>query len=156
MESRESGDEFSYCEVAKRFNVDRTTLSWRHKRKQATNAASGEAQRHLNPKQEQELVQHIERRTRRGLPPTREMQKDFASAVAKWEVSHSWVNVLDTVPSHQPSRFTGRATPPTSAPTFHPPITQHHNVSTKRPCRDKEIKARRFFFVPRTCQKTHL
>jgi transposase len=91
IESRESGDNFSYREVAKKFNVDRTTLSRRHQEKQAINAASGEAQRYLNPQQEQELVRYIERCTRRGLPPTREMLQGFASAVVKWEVSHSWV-----------------------------------------------------------------
>jgi hypothetical protein len=87
IESRELGDEFSCRKVAIRCNVGRTTLSRRHQRKQATNTASGEAQRHLNPQQEQELVQYIERCTRRGLPPTREMLQNFASAKACEEMS---------------------------------------------------------------------
>jgi len=36
IESRESGDEFSYRQIAKRFGVDRTTLSRRHKGVQAS------------------------------------------------------------------------------------------------------------------------
>ncbi|KAF1828823.1 hypothetical protein BDW02DRAFT_593021 [Decorospora gaudefroyi] len=91
IESRGSGYEFSYGEVAKKFNVNRTTLSRRHQGKQTANAASGEAQRHLNPQQEQEFVRYTEKCTRRGLPPKREMLQNFTSAVAKWEVSHSWV-----------------------------------------------------------------
>jgi transposase len=83
IESRESGDNFSYREVAKKFNLDRKTLSRWHQGKQTTNAASGEAQRHLNPQQEQELVRYIARCTRRGLPPRREMLQNFASAIAK-------------------------------------------------------------------------
>jgi hypothetical protein len=70
IKSRELGDDFSYREVVKNFDVDQTTLSRRHQGKQTTNAASREAQRHLNSQQEQELMQYIERCTRRGSPPT--------------------------------------------------------------------------------------
>jgi hypothetical protein len=37
-------------------------------------------------------VQYKERCTEQGLPPTREMIKNFASAVAHWEVRHAWVS----------------------------------------------------------------
>ena len=62
----------------------------------------------------------------------------------------------DTVPSHRSGRFSARGTPPTFTPTLHTPASQHHNDFAERPCRDKEIEARRFFFVPGTCQKTLL
>jgi predicted HicB family RNase H-like nuclease len=91
LESHEAEDNLSYREVSKIFDVDRTTLSRRHQGLQHSNEAMGEAQQLLNPQQELELVDYIERCTRRGLPPTREMVQNFASAVAKWEVSQSWV-----------------------------------------------------------------
>ncbi|RYN60260.1 hypothetical protein AA0118_g6522 [Alternaria tenuissima] len=71
IESREDGDGFSYRQVSKIFGVDRTTLSRRHK--------------------EQEVVSHIDRATRDGLPPTGSILKNFGSAVAQQEVSDSWV-----------------------------------------------------------------
>jgi hypothetical protein len=45
----------------------------------------------LNSQQEHELVLSIERCTRQGLPPTREMIQNFAETVVKREVSESWV-----------------------------------------------------------------
>ncbi|XP_014550515.1 hypothetical protein COCVIDRAFT_57901, partial [Bipolaris victoriae FI3] len=75
----------------KKYGVNRTTLSLRHQGKRRSNEAQAERQLLLNPQQKLELVQYIEKCTRRGLPPTREMVANFASAIAKWEVSESWV-----------------------------------------------------------------
>ena len=58
-----------------------------------------------------------------------------------------------TVPSYRSGRFSARVTPPTFTPTLHTPASQHHDDFAERPCRDKEIEARRFFFVSGTCQK---
>ncbi|KNG52820.1 pogo transposable [Stemphylium lycopersici] len=91
IESREPGDDFSYREVARKYGVDRTTLSRRHQGKRRSYKAQAEHQRLLNLQQELELVRYIEELTRRGLPPTREMVGNFASAVANWEVSESWI-----------------------------------------------------------------
>lgn len=83
LELHNAEDELLYCAVAKTFNVDRTTLSRRHQGKQTTDAGKAEQQAHLNPQQGLELVDYIERCTKRGLPLTREMVQNFASAVAK-------------------------------------------------------------------------
>jgi phage protein D len=91
IESREDSASFSYREVASKFNINRTTLSRRHQGSTRSNAAMAEAQQLLNPQQELELVSYIEKCTRRGLPPTREMLQNFGSAVAQCEVSQSWV-----------------------------------------------------------------
>ncbi|EUC26627.1 hypothetical protein COCCADRAFT_10601 [Bipolaris zeicola 26-R-13] len=40
---------------------------------------------------ESELILYIEKLTKRALPPTRRMIQNFASAIAKREVSESWV-----------------------------------------------------------------
>jgi hypothetical protein len=91
IESRKPDASFSYRAVAKQFGVDRMTLSRRHRGAQQTVAAKHKEQQLLNPQQEAELVVYIERCTERGLPPTREMVRNFASAVAKWEASDAWV-----------------------------------------------------------------
>jgi transposase-like protein len=67
--SREDGASFAYREVANKFGVNRTTLSWRHRGVQGSSEEIGKAQQLLNPQQELELVRYIERCTRRGLPP---------------------------------------------------------------------------------------
>jgi hypothetical protein len=91
LESHEAGDNFSYRKVAKQFSVDRTTLSRRHKGSQHARTEEARERQLLNPQQEHELVLYIERCTRRGLPPTREMVQNFASVITKCEVSCSWV-----------------------------------------------------------------
>ena len=87
LESLNPGDEFSYRKVAKRFGCNRTTLSRRHRGTQHARAEEMQERQLLNPQQEHELVLYIERCTRRGLPPTREMVQNFASTVSKWDVS---------------------------------------------------------------------
>lgn len=91
IESHEDGASFSYREAAKRFGVDRTTLSRRHQGKTGSNEAQGKAQQLLSPQQESELIKYLDKCTRRGLPPTREMMQNLAGAVAKRPVSYSWV-----------------------------------------------------------------
>ena len=91
IDAREAGDKFSYRNVAKMFGVDRTTLSRRHQGRTHSNVEEARQRQLLSPEQEFELVLYIERCTRRGLPPTREMIQNFAAAIAKWEVSESWV-----------------------------------------------------------------
>jgi hypothetical protein len=91
IESQEAGERLSYRRAAEIFKVDRRTLARRHKGQTQSYAAAAKARQLLNPQQELELVKYIERSAKRGLPPTREMVQNFASAVAKWEVSESWV-----------------------------------------------------------------
>jgi hypothetical protein len=79
------------AKLQKKFGVDRTTLSRRHKGAQASNKAKSQDQQLLNPQQEDELVGYIETCTRDGLPPTRGILKNFGSAVAQSEVSESWI-----------------------------------------------------------------
>jgi hypothetical protein len=43
-------------------------------------------QQWLNPQQEHKLIQHIERLTERGLAPTQEMIRRFASGIAQKHV----------------------------------------------------------------------
>ena len=91
LELHEAGDDFSYRKVAQKFGVDRTTLSRRHRGVQRSHRAQAQHQLVLSPQQEEEIVRHIERCTRDGLPPTRSILKNFGTAVAPWEVSDSWI-----------------------------------------------------------------
>jgi hypothetical protein len=83
IELRVSGASFSYRKVADQFKVDRTTLLRRHQGLVRPREGAAAHKQLLNPQQELELVQYIERCTERGLPPTREMVQNFAGAVAK-------------------------------------------------------------------------
>jgi DNA-binding transcriptional regulator YhcF (GntR family) len=89
IESREPGASFSYRQVAKQFNINRTTLSRRHQGLARSRERAAANKQLLNPQQEEELVRYIEKCTERGLPPTREMVQNFAGAIAKWEASES-------------------------------------------------------------------
>jgi hypothetical protein len=83
INAHEAGDKPSYRQTAKKFGVDRTTLARRHQGK--TRSHAGEAQQRilLSPQQEKQLVGYIGGLTKRGLLPTREMIRNFASVVAK-------------------------------------------------------------------------
>jgi AraC-like DNA-binding protein len=91
IESREPGANLSYREVAKQSGVDRTTLSRRHQGRTQSYAAASQQRQLLSPQQEQELIRYIERSTEQGLPPTREMVHNFATAIAKCDVREAWV-----------------------------------------------------------------
>ena len=91
IESRESGETFSYTKIATKYGVDRSTLSRRHRGVTASRAAAADDQRKLSPQEEQELVRYIKGLTERHMPPTREMVQNFASTIAKEPVSESWV-----------------------------------------------------------------
>lgn len=66
-------------------------MTRRHKAKTLSHATKIINQQKLTPQQEAGLVNYIEGLTKRYLPPTREMIRNFASAIAKEPVSESWV-----------------------------------------------------------------
>jgi hypothetical protein len=92
IESLEPGEHFTYREIGRCFNVPHTTLSRRHQGRQRPRAAKNSAQLALNPQQEAELVRYIEDLTKRALPPTRDMIRNFASHFNPDGVSEAWVN----------------------------------------------------------------
>jgi hypothetical protein len=91
LESLKLGEKINYTQIAKKYGVDRTTLSRRHRGGQAPPSVKHENQRLLNDLQETELVKYIDRLTVRGLPPTRNMIRNFASQIAGKEAGKSWV-----------------------------------------------------------------
>jgi hypothetical protein len=92
IELLEPGEHYSYREVACRFTVLYTTLTRRHKGRQEPREAKDTSQLALSPQQEAELVPYIEDLTKRALPLTRAMIKNFASHFNPDSVSEAWVN----------------------------------------------------------------
>jgi hypothetical protein len=80
-----------YQKIADQYGVDRSTLARRHQRVQNSQEVKHSSQQKLTLQQEAELVKYIEELTARRIPPTREMIRSFASAVAQEPVSESWV-----------------------------------------------------------------
>jgi hypothetical protein len=91
LESHDLGDRLSYTKLAAKYNVDRSMLSRRHQGLQAPHKTQASHQLKLSPKQELELVRYITKLTKQGLPPTREMIRNFSSEVAYQQLSESWV-----------------------------------------------------------------
>jgi DNA-binding transcriptional regulator YiaG len=61
IEAQREGEKLSYTKVAQKYNVSRHTLARRCKGTQAPMQAKAINQQRLDPQQEQELIQHIER-----------------------------------------------------------------------------------------------
>jgi len=92
INSLQPGEHFTYTEIAEKFGVLRSTLSRRHRRVSHRREVTDQNRRNLHKHQEGELLQYIQRLTERGLPPTRQMMRNFASNIAKKDVSMSWVD----------------------------------------------------------------
>jgi hypothetical protein len=91
LESREPGERYTLKEVSEKYGVDRSTLGRRWRRVTASRDEGYSKQQALSPQQELELIQYIKKLTERGLPPTREMIRNFSSEVAHQQLSESWV-----------------------------------------------------------------
>ena len=87
-----SGEEINYTQIAKTHGVVRSTLTRRHQGVSASRATRYEHQQAIHPQQERELLRYINQLTRRGLPPTRAMIRNFASQIAKKELGVNWVD----------------------------------------------------------------
>ena len=92
LESHESAPNFRYTFYAKKWAVDRSTLSRRHRGVCASRKDHDAVQQAVHPQQELELVVYITELHKRGLPPTREMIQNFSTELAGRDVSMSWVD----------------------------------------------------------------
>jgi hypothetical protein len=86
-----SKDDIPWSKIAEKHSVVRSTLTRTYRRETRSQEEKAVAQQKLTPQQEAELVKYIEELTARRIPPTREMIRNFASAVAQEPVSESWV-----------------------------------------------------------------
>ncbi|KAF1362722.1 hypothetical protein EJ07DRAFT_106390, partial [Lizonia empirigonia] len=84
-------EQIFYAHFAKKYGVDRSTLSRRHRGVTRSRDAADKDRHNLSPQQEEDLVKYIQQLNERLLPPTRDMIRNFASEMAQKRVSESWV-----------------------------------------------------------------
>ena len=78
----ESQDRVNYAVTAKKWNIDRSTLSQRHQGKTGSNQeATSYARRQLTDTQEKTLIQYINKLSNRGIPPTPQIVKNLAEEI---------------------------------------------------------------------------
>jgi hypothetical protein len=82
IKAQELGEQLVYQDYAKKYGVNRSTLSRRHRRVCCSRDDYASHKQVLTPVQEAGLVEYINRLTKQGLPPTREMIQNFSSALA--------------------------------------------------------------------------
>ena len=90
-ESRELGYNIPALKYATKYNVDQVTLRRRWRGVQAPRETKNIAQQNLTPQQELGLVEYIKELTNLRILPTRDVIQSFSSAVAKKDLSESWV-----------------------------------------------------------------
>jgi hypothetical protein len=91
LKSRDPGEHFMLKEVAEKYQVNRSTLGRRWRGVTASWEDGYLNQQALGQQQELELIRYITKLTERGLPPTREMIRNFSSEVAHQQLSNRWV-----------------------------------------------------------------
>ena len=90
LESLKPGESPNYTAVAKKYGVQRSTLSRRHRRVTRSHTDKIENQQLLSPAQEKELVDYIDKLCARGLPPSKQMIRNFATEIAGREAGKCW------------------------------------------------------------------
>src|SRR5262245_26819128 len=92
LESLDIGEKPNYSKIAAQYGVDRSTLSRRHRGVTRSAAEKHENDRLLNTRQEYDLLQYIKKLNTRGLPPSREMIRNFASEIARKPAGKCWAD----------------------------------------------------------------
>ena len=88
----ESQEPPNYTATAKLFQVDRSTLSRRHRGVMGTKEEKVNKARLLTTQQEKTLTEYINKPTDRGLPPTPAMVRNFARDIGKVEPAKNWLS----------------------------------------------------------------
>ena len=77
LEALKLADSIDYTATAKKFGVNRSTLSKRHRGVQGSCEAKAEKSRNLNNTQEDKLIVYIGKLYSKGLPPTHAIVRNF-------------------------------------------------------------------------------
>jgi hypothetical protein len=104
--SQEPGEQLSYTKVAEKHGIPRCTLARRCKGSQVSMGVHNLNKQKLSPQQELELVDYIKGLSKRGLPPTREMTRRFASEIGNCHIGNGWVGRFLRNKHHLTSRWT--------------------------------------------------
>ena len=82
----------NYTATAKKFGIDRTTLSRRHRGITAARGANPSSQALLSPAQRKVFIDYINELTQRGIPPTARMVNRFAAEISGKQPEKNWLN----------------------------------------------------------------
>ena len=83
----------NYAATAKKYSVDRFTLSRRHKGLAVSRQESVSLhKKKLTVVQEQELLKHVNKLSDRGLPPTPKILENLVYEITKEPVGQNWVD----------------------------------------------------------------
>ena len=94
----ESQNRINYASTARKYNIDRSTLSRRHKSETgAKKEATSNFVQALTNAQEKILVTYVNQLSARGMPPTPQILKNIAEELANVKLGKNW-----------PSRFRAR------------------------------------------------
>jgi AcrR family transcriptional regulator len=92
LEAQKDGETVSIQGIADRFGVERSTLSRRWRGITHSRAEQYQNRQLLSSIQEQELLQYIDKLTKRGLPPTRSMIRNFAGDIVRKPIGRCWAD----------------------------------------------------------------
>ncbi|KAF1971129.1 hypothetical protein BU23DRAFT_590765 [Bimuria novae-zelandiae CBS 107.79] len=101
LKSRGSEEQFTLKEVAEKHGVDRSTLGRRWRGVTGPRDARHASRQALNPQQELELVRYITKLNKQGLPPIREIIRNFLLKVTRFINRHEiylilkWTTAMD-------------------------------------------------------------
>jgi hypothetical protein len=97
LKSLKLGEKPNISATARKYGVDRSTLSKRFRGVQRSRAHYDNNQRLLDPQQTKTLIEWINKLTERGLPPSKPILRNFAKELSGREPGKNWVNrFLDT------------------------------------------------------------
>ena len=83
-------DSPNYTATAKKFNVNRSTLSRRHRGVTVSIKEGRQTTSILSNQQEKELISYINKLTERGIPPTNAIIRVFAQDISKKKPGKNW------------------------------------------------------------------
>ena len=92
IESLGPSEKINYAKIARKFGVNRSTLSKRHRSITHSKSDGRQQQLKLDQQHEIELIRYINRSTERRLPPNRRMIRKFAMDISGQQVGVNWVD----------------------------------------------------------------
>jgi len=82
----------NYAATARKWGVERTTLAKRHRGETRTaEEFYSDSRQKLNSMQEEVLLDHINKLSNRGIPPTPQILKNIAEEISGKTLGHNWV-----------------------------------------------------------------
>jgi hypothetical protein len=92
LERLEVREKPNYTQVAVQYGVEQTMLLKRHRGVQGSHIQDIENRQLLNTMQEKELIKYLQDLYARGLPPLKQMVRNFALEIAGREAGKCWAD----------------------------------------------------------------